>query len=114
MLALLKKDGYFSTRKFVSSALLDDVCCENEKELLEEFKDKADKGNIDEIKAIASDVIENEEKIIHHSKGAYAIVKGMLQHSRQAKGIKEPINVNTLCDDISIKLSGFKSERQKF
>ncbi len=47
------------------------------------------KGNIDEVKAIASDVIDNEEKINHHGKRADAIVKGMLQHSRKNTGKKE-------------------------
>ena len=40
------------------------------------------KGNIDEVKAIANDITENQEKINHHGKRADAIVKGMLQHSR--------------------------------
>ena len=44
---------------------------------------KLDKGNIDDAKAIANDIKENEEKIIHHGKRADAIVKGMLQHSQQ-------------------------------
>src|SRR5205085_9377994 len=57
------------------------------KELLEELKDEADKGNIDEVKAIARDVIDNEEKINHHGRRADAIVKGMLQHSRRNEGI---------------------------
>ena len=43
---------------------------------------------IDDVKAIANDVIENEEKINHHGKRADAIVKGMLQHSRQTTGVK--------------------------
>ncbi|MEO6357542.1 MAG: 7TM diverse intracellular signaling domain-containing protein, partial [Ferruginibacter sp.] len=51
------------------------------KELLFEMKDEMDKGNIDDAKAIANDVIDNEEKINHHGKRADAIVKGMLQHS---------------------------------
>ncbi len=56
------------------------------KELLEELKEEADKGNIDEIKAIADDVISNEEKINHHGRRADAIVKGMLQHSQASTG----------------------------
>jgi ribosome biogenesis protein Tsr3 len=36
------------------------------KELLVELKNEADKGNIDEVKAIANDVIDNLEKINHH------------------------------------------------
>ena len=40
------------------------------------------KETIDEVKSIANDIKENEEKINHHGKRADAIVKGMLQHSR--------------------------------
>jgi hypothetical protein len=53
------------------------------------MKTKLNKGNIDEIKAIADDVIANQEKINHHGKRADAIVKGMLQHSRSSSGQKE-------------------------
>ena len=52
------------------------------KELIEELKEEVDKGNIEEVKAIANDIKENEEKINHHGKRADAIVKGMLQHSQ--------------------------------
>ena len=51
------------------------------KELIEEMKSEIDKGNLNEAKAIANDIKENEEKINHHGKRADAIVKGMLQHS---------------------------------
>ena len=47
-----------------------------------------DKGNLEEVKAIAKDIIENEEKINHHGKRADAIVKGMLQHSRSKQRAK--------------------------
>ncbi len=33
---------------------------------------------------LSNDIKENEEKINHHGKRADAIVKGMLQHSRQS------------------------------
>ena len=69
------------------------------KELLEELKAEANKGNVDEVKAIADDVINNEEKINHHGKRADAIVKGMLQHSRTSSGQKEPTNINALADE---------------
>jgi signal transduction histidine kinase len=69
------------------------------KELLEELKDEVDKGNIDEVKAIATDVIENEKKINHHGKRADAIVKGMLQHSRASAGQTEPTDINALVDE---------------
>jgi len=43
-------------------------------ELLAEMKDEMIKGNIDDAKAIANDVIDNEQKINHHGKRADAIV----------------------------------------
>jgi two-component system, NtrC family, sensor kinase len=69
------------------------------KELLVEMKDEIDKGNINDAKAIADDIIENEQKISHHGKRADAIVKGMLQHSRSSTGVKEPTNINPLADE---------------
>ena len=58
------------------------------KELIDEMKDEIDKGNYDEVKAIANDIKDNEEKINHHGKRADAIVKGMLQHIGTAAGKK--------------------------
>ncbi|MEN9686949.1 MAG: hypothetical protein RLZZ28_2735, partial [Bacteroidota bacterium] len=69
------------------------------KELLVEMKGEIDKGNLPEVKSIADDVINNEEKINHHGKRADAIVKGMLQHSRSGTGIKEPTDINALADE---------------
>ena len=53
------------------------------KELLVEINENIDKGNLDDIKMLAKDVIENEEKIGFHGKRASPIVKGMLQHSKK-------------------------------
>ena len=58
------------------------------KELLVEMNEEIEKGNYNEVKLIAKDVTENEDKIIHHGKRADAIVKGMLQHSRTSTGKK--------------------------
>ena len=44
---------------------------------------------LNEAKAIANDIKENEEKINHHGKRADAIVKGMLQHSAAAAAGKK-------------------------
>jgi len=85
------------------------------KELLEELKDEADKGNIDEVKAIANDVIENSEKINHHGKRADAIVKGMLQHSRSSTGAKEPTHINALCDEyLRLSYHGMRAKDKSF
>jgi two-component system NtrC family sensor kinase len=69
------------------------------KELLVEMKDEIKKGNMDEVNAIADDVIDNEEKIIHHGKRADAIVKSMLQHSQTSTRQKEPTDINKLADE---------------
>jgi len=68
-------------------------------ELIDELNEEVDKGNLEEVKAIAKDIKENEQKIIHHGKRADAIVKGMLQHSRTSSGTKEPTNINALADE---------------
>jgi signal transduction histidine kinase len=63
------------------------------------MKDEIDKGNLQEVKSIANDVINNEQKINHHGKRADAIVKGMLQHSRSKTNQKEPTDINKLADE---------------
>jgi signal transduction histidine kinase len=68
-------------------------------ELIEELEQEAGKGNIDEVKSIANDIKENEQKINLHGKRADAIVKGMLQHSRLSTGQKEPTDINVLADE---------------
>ena len=68
-------------------------------ELITEMKEEIDKGNFEEVKLIANDIEENEQKINHHGKRADAVVKGMLQHSRKSSGQKEPTDINTLADE---------------
>ncbi|HEX8461006.1 MAG TPA: HAMP domain-containing protein, partial [Segetibacter sp.] len=68
-------------------------------ELLEELEQEANQGNLDEVKAIANDIKQNEQKITHHGKRADAIVKGMLQHSRASTSQKEPTDINALTDE---------------
>ena len=68
-------------------------------ELITEMKEEIDKGNFDDVKAIANDIEVNEQKINHHGKRADAIVKGMLQHSQSNSGVKEPTDINALTDE---------------
>ncbi len=85
------------------------------KELLTEMKDEIDKGNMEEVKALANDVIDNEEKINHHGKRADAIVKGMLQHSQASKGQKEATDINALCDEyLRLSYHGFRAKDKSF
>ena len=57
-------------------------------ELIKEIVEEIDKGNTDDVKLIAKDLVQNLEKINHHGRRADAIVKGMLQHSRSSTGGK--------------------------
>ena len=85
------------------------------KELLSEMKSEMDNGNLDDAKAIANDVIANEEKINHHGKRADAIVKGMLQHSQASTGKKEPTDINTLADEyLRLSYHGFRAKDKEF
>jgi signal transduction histidine kinase/cell division protein ZapA (FtsZ GTPase activity inhibitor) len=84
-------------------------------ELLTEMKDELNKGNIDDAKAIADDVIGNEQKINHHGKRADAIVKGMLQHSRSSSGVKEPTDINALADEyLRLAYHGLRAKDKSF
>ncbi|HET9433089.1 MAG TPA: ATP-binding protein, partial [Chitinophagaceae bacterium] len=84
-------------------------------ELLKELKTEAEKGNLEEVKAIANDIAFNSEKINHHGKRADGIVKGMLQHSRSSSGIKEPTNLNTLVDEyLRLAYHGLRAKDKSF
>jgi len=85
------------------------------RELLGEMKDEIAKGNFEGAASIASDVIDNEEKINHHGKRADGIVKGMLQHSRKSSGQKESTNINTLCDEyVRLSYHGLRAKDKSF
>ncbi|HMG66179.1 MAG TPA: ATP-binding protein, partial [Chitinophagaceae bacterium] len=85
------------------------------KELLGEMKDEIEKGRFDEVKILANDVIDNEEKINHHGKRADAIVKGMLQHSRSSSGVKEPTDINALADEyLRLAYHGLRAKDKSF
>jgi len=85
------------------------------KEMIVEMKEEIDKGNYDEVKSIANDLEENQEKINHHGKRADAIVKGMLQHSKTSTGIKEPTNINKLADEyLRLAYHGLRAKDKDF
>ncbi|MEO6328573.1 MAG: ATP-binding protein [Ginsengibacter sp.] len=84
-------------------------------ELIDELNEEADKGNLDEVKAIAKDIKENEQKINHHGKRADAIVKGMLQHSRSSSSVKEPTDINALADEyLRLCYHGLRAKDKSF
>jgi signal transduction histidine kinase len=85
------------------------------KELLLELRDEIEKGNFDEVKTLAADVIDNQEKINYHGKRADAIVKGMLQHSRTNTGQKELTDINALADEyFRLTYHGLRAKDKSF
>ena len=83
--------------------------------MIEELEQEAIKGNIAEVKALASDLRSNEQKINHHGKRADAIVKGMLQHSRTNTGQKELTDINALADEyLRLSYHGCRAKDKAF
>ena len=84
-------------------------------ELIEELKEAIAKGDTAEAKLIADDISANEQKINHHGKRADAIVKGMLQHSRNSSGQKEPTDINALADEyLRLAYHGLRAKDKTF
>ena len=84
-------------------------------ELIEEMKQEIEKGNLEEVKALADDIRDNQEKITHHGKRADGIVKGMLQHSRSSSGQKELTDINVLADEyLRLAYHGLRAKDKTF
>jgi signal transduction histidine kinase len=84
-------------------------------ELIEEMNEELDKGDLEEAKAISSDLKQNLEKINHHGKRADAIVKGMLAHSRSSSGEKVPTDLNALADEyLRLSYHGLRAKDSSF
>jgi signal transduction histidine kinase len=84
-------------------------------ELIDEMQEEIEKGDLEEVKAIANNIRENQQKISQHGKRADFIVKGMLQHSRTSTGERQPTNINLLADEF-LKLSyhGLRAKDKNF
>lgn len=84
-------------------------------ELVDELNNELAKGNTGEIKSIADDLKENNEKIAFHGKRADGIVKGMLQHSRTNTGKKEQTDINVLADEfLRLSYHGLRARDKSF
>ena len=84
-------------------------------ELIDELKIELATGNTQQAIEIANDIKDNEQKINHHGKRADAIVKGMLQHSRSSSGVKEPTDINALCDEyLRLSYHGLRAKDKSF
>jgi len=84
-------------------------------ELIDELTTAFDKGNKEEVTAIAFDIKQNLGKITHHGKRADAIVKGMLQHSQSNSGQKEPTDINQLAEEyLGLSFHGLRAKDKSF
>ena len=85
------------------------------KELIDELKEAQEKGDHDAVEEIIDDILENEDKIMHHGKRAEGIVRSMLQHSRTNTGKKEPTDINSLADEyLRLAYHGFRAKDKSF
>ena len=85
------------------------------KELADELKNELANGNNQTAAEIATDIQDNSEKINHHGKRADAIVKGMLQHSRNSSGQKEATDINALGDEyLRLCYHGLRAKDKSF
>ena len=84
-------------------------------ELIDEMQDELKKGNIEEANEISNDIKGKSEKINHHGKRADAIVKGMLQHSRNSNGEKGATDINALADEyLRLAYHGLRAKDKSF
>ncbi|MCO5947363.1 sensor histidine kinase [Mucilaginibacter flavidus] len=84
-------------------------------ELLEEMEADLKNGDQEDAISIAADIRQNLEKIGHHGKRADAIVKNMLQHSRNNSGERRPTNVNSLADEyLRLAYHGLRAKDKTF
>jgi signal transduction histidine kinase len=84
-------------------------------ELIDEMQQEIDKGNLGDVKAIATDIKDNQQKITYHGKRADDIVRSMLQHSRSSSGQKEPTDINALADEyLRLAYHGLRAKDKLF
>jgi signal transduction histidine kinase len=85
------------------------------RELIDELRDSLERNDIDDALSIADDIQQNEEKVNHHGKRADAIVKNMLQHSRNNSGEKEPVDINSMADEyLRLSYHGLRAKDKLF
>ena len=85
------------------------------KELIEDLKEAISNNDQEEVNALLGDLLENEDKVLHHGKRAEEIVRSMLQHSRGSEGVKEPTDINALCDEyLRLAFHGLRAKDKSF
>ena len=84
-------------------------------ELIDELVTEIENQEWQEVKAIAKDIKDNEQKISHHGKRADGIVKSMLQHSRKTETETELTDINSLANEyVSLAYHGMRARDKTF
>ena len=84
-------------------------------EMIDELEEELKKGNITEALVLMEGIKDNEKKINHHGKRADSIVKGMLQHSRNNSGERQPTDINDLADEyLRLSYHGLRAKDKSF
>ena len=91
----------------VSSELIDEL----QDALKRPFDDKARA----EIMELTNTLRGNLDKVVQHGKRADAIVKNMLQHSREGSGEHRPVDINALVEEsLNLAYHGARAEKRGF
>jgi signal transduction histidine kinase len=89
-------------------------------ELIDELRDTLKGVPLDEkaraeIEELADTLKGNFDKVVHHGRRADAIVKNMLQHSREGSGEHRVIDINALVEEsLNLAWHGARAETQGF
>jgi signal transduction histidine kinase len=89
-------------------------------ELIDELRDTLKSVSLDEkvraeIEELADTLKGNFDKVVHHGRRADAIVKNMLQHSREGSGEHRVIDINALIEEsLNLAWHGARAETQGF
>ncbi|MGM9507694.1 tetratricopeptide repeat-containing sensor histidine kinase [Larkinella sp. GY13] len=84
-------------------------------ELVQELKEEASAGRLEDVLAIADDLTMNLQKINHHGKRADSIVKGMLEHSRSSTGERQVADLNALTNEyLKLAYHGLRAKDKDF
>jgi signal transduction histidine kinase len=89
-------------------------------ELIDELRDTLRSASLDEktrteIEELTDTLKGNFDKVVHHGRRADAIVKNMLQHSREGSGEHRVIDINALVEEsLNLAWHGARAETQGF
>nr|WP_236018550.1 ATP-binding protein [Hymenobacter sp. BT559] len=84
-------------------------------ELVQELKEAQAVGDTDEVAALADDLAQNLSKIHQHGQRAAGIVRGMLEHSRQRTGERQPTDLNSLAEEyLRLAYHGLRAKDKSF